>query len=83
MSLLPDTIILDKRLSDRAVRLYALFSFLSGEPTSRADLGGLLNCSADSIDRAVRELKQIGAVTVTTNVAPDGGLAASSYQVQR
>ena len=66
-AILPEWII-DAEISDRAVRLYAVLRrFANGElkaRPSRAKLAVRLRTSLSSIDRALRELQVIGAVTV-------------------
>lgn len=66
-AILPEWII-DAEISDRAVRLYAVLRrFANGElkaRPSRAKLALRLRTSLSSIDRALRELQVIGAITV-------------------
>lgn len=66
-AILPEWII-DAEISDRAVRLYAVLRrFANGElkaRPSRSKLAIRLRTSLSSIDRALRELQVIGAITV-------------------
>jgi hypothetical protein len=61
--------LLESAVSDRAIRLYALLRHHRNAATgqcnpSRKRLAGLLRCSKDSVDRALRELEEIRAVKV-------------------
>ncbi|WP_405490402.1 hypothetical protein [Nocardia sp. NBC_00511] len=66
-AILPEWVI-DAEISDRAVRLYAVLRrFANGElkaRPSRAKLAVRLRTSLSSLDRALRELQVIGAITV-------------------
>lgn len=66
-AILPEWVI-DAEISDRAVRLYAVLRrYANGEMKarpSRAKLAARLRTSLSSIDRALRELQAVGAVTV-------------------
>jgi hypothetical protein len=64
----PRTLTADSRLSDRAFRLFhVLHGYVdlpAGAVPSRAALASKLNCSVKSIDRAISELTELGALTV-------------------
>lgn len=76
--------LLRSKVSDRAVRLYALLSALSdatGVAVGRKELANDLRCSLDSLDRAKTELEEVGAVTITRGHDENGGLARNAYAV--
>jgi hypothetical protein len=79
------TWLLDAAVSDRAIRLFALLTRYAdrdgrGFPGRRA-LAERLRCSVDSLDRALRELVDAGAVRVEErwDVAGDGGRLTNDY----
>jgi hypothetical protein len=81
------TWLLDAAVSDRAIRLFALLTRYAdregrGFPGRRA-LAERLRCSVDSIDRALRELVDVGAVRVEErwDVAGDGGRLTNDYHL--
>jgi hypothetical protein len=75
--------VLESGVSSRAIHVYAVLSLLadggvggSGAMTrSRRGLAGRVDCSVDTLDRAVLELEAIGALdrSVTTDSAGDQG----------
>lgn len=74
-------------MSDRAIRLFALLTRYAdrdgrGFPGRRA-LAERLRCSVDSIDRALRELVDAGAVRVEErwDVVGDGGRLTNDYHL--
>lgn len=65
-----DEWLLDLRISDRAVRLYAILARYADNQThkafpSRGTLADRLHCSLASVDRAARELVNVGALSKT------------------
>jgi hypothetical protein len=73
--------VLDAEISDRAVRLYGLlgrYADAKGEAfPRRRTLAERLNCSINSLDRAVAELKSIGALETADRWRMDGGQSAN------
>ncbi len=73
--------VLDAEISDRAVRLYGLlgrYADAKGEAfPRRRTLAERLNCSINSLDRAVAELKSIGALETGERWRMDGGQSAN------
>ena len=61
-AVIPDRLILDRRVSDRAFRLYAL---LSETPQSRQELAKALGCSVSTVRNATAELVDAGYVEAT------------------
>jgi len=49
---------------------------------SRARLSRDLNMSTSSIDRAIKELKEINAVSVKGRIRPDGGRSSNIYELR-
>lgn len=77
--------VLEAPISDRAVRLYGILrryadQDLRAHPGRRA-LAERLRCSVDSVDRAVRELVQVGAMIVTPRRALDGDQLTNDYRL--
>lgn len=71
-------------ISDRAVRLYATLWCLADRDTDTTDvpksvLATALNCSASSIDRALRQLVASGYVTVSHRVSESGDPDSNEY----
>lgn len=67
--------VLDSGVSDRSLRLYALLGIYADKGTgeckpSRSTLAKRLKCSADSVDRAKRELLGIGALRWRQRTVP-------------
>jgi predicted DNA-binding transcriptional regulator YafY len=61
-SVIPDWVI-DSHISNGAFRLYALLAqYRNNNDVSRENLALRLKCSAKTVDRAMAELKAIGAV---------------------
>lgn len=78
----------EAKISDRAVRLYALLSGLRDYGTDMATLGRNrlardLNCSTDSLDRAKAELEEVGAISVVRVRSENGALGINAYKVHR
>lgn len=78
--------LLDDDVSDRAVRLYAVLARHADKETgdahpSRRRLAARCRCSADSIDRALKELVAVGAVSVEHRYSDDGDLTSNHYTV--
>lgn len=66
---IPQVLVRDSSVSDRAVRLYALLWTYSDERDreawpSRKDMAEVLGVSLDTIDRGVKELAERGAISV-------------------
>jgi Helix-turn-helix domain len=77
--------LLDSEVSDRAIRLYAILRrYADAAGTcfpSRTTLAARLRCSVDSVDRAVKELTTLEAVTVTGRIGSDGDQTSNLYIV--
>lgn len=73
-ALIPEWV-LDAEISDRAVRLYAVlgrYADNAGEShPSRTTLAKRVQCSRDSIDRAIRELEGVGALSAEPRYEDD------------
>lgn len=85
-SILPDWIRDASSLSDRAVRLWCvLYGFAdrtSGEAWPwRSTLAERMNCSTDSVDRAIGELVGVGAVEVVHRYLPNGQQGGNLYRL--
>lgn len=77
----------DSDISDRALRLYSVLAKFADSKTGQAFPGRTrlsreLKCSPKSVDRAVKELENIGAVRKTQRVK-DGRYQSSLYTVVR
>jgi hypothetical protein len=74
----PEWVLYHAKLSDRAIRLFAVLdrhAWSGSHHPSRADLGRLLRCSVDSVDRAIAELEKAEALEVERRpVAADRNL---------
>lgn len=72
-------------VSDRAVRLYAVLDDRAGEDRmvfpARRWLAEALRCSVDSVDRAMKELVDAGAVRVQYRHRTDGGQTSNDYEL--
>lgn len=79
--------VLDAEVSDRAVRLYAVLrryadsTHLTAWP-SRATLAERVRCSLDSVDRAMKELIAVGALSVRQRRGDDGSLTSNLYTLR-
>lgn len=84
--MIPHWLVLAPDVSSRAVRLYGILDAMSGGESvawpSRRKLSDILQCSTDSVDRAIRELVAVCAITVERRVGPDGGMAANIYRLR-
>lgn len=74
-------------IGDKALRLYAVLSRYADQSgkawPSRALLGRKMACTTKTIDRALEELAQIGAVKVTGRVRENGQRTSNAYFLQR
>ena len=79
------TWLLDAGVSTRAIALYGiLMSYADGRNQcwpSRKTLARRMRCSTDTVDRALAELRDAGALTIPQRVALDGGSMTSLYQL--
>lgn len=77
--------VLDAPISDRAVRLYGVLRRYADDVgkcwPSRAALADRLTCSADSIDRALAELDDLGAIRRQPR-ADDRGQTSNLYWIK-
>lgn len=78
--------VLELKISDRAVRLYALLAGMRNYSTNQTSLGRKLlakklRCSDDSLDRAKAELESTGAISVLRGVSDTGQLARNVYTI--
>lgn len=85
-SIVPEWV-LHSSISDRALRLYAVLARYADNDTlqafpSRTLLAKRANCSVKSIDRAIDELLQVGAIEKQRRVK-DGHYQSSLYTVRR
>lgn len=85
-SILPDWVIASD-VSDRAVRIYAVLAGFADNETltafpSRALLAKRVNSSLKSVDRALRELVDIGAIALEKRIK-DGVYQSSLYTIKR
>lgn len=67
-AIVPEWLLVDRPVSDRAVRLYALLALMADRTShaafpARKTLAQRLSCSVDSVDAAIRELALAGAIT--------------------
>ena len=85
-SIIPEWL-LDSGCSDKAIRLYAVLSRyadnddLTAYP-GRSTLAKRMGCHRATVDRAVEELQQLGAITKRVRVA-DGKYQSSLYTIRR
>lgn len=80
--------LLRTKVSDRAIRLYALLSALRDYDSNMATVGrkylsSELDCSLDSLDRAKAELKGVGAITVERAPSSNGEIGQNVYTIHR
>lgn len=85
-SILPDWVI-KSPVSDRAVRIYAVLAGFADSETltafpSRGLIAKLVNTSVKSVDRALRELLEIGAIESEKRIK-DGVYQSSLYTIKR
>lgn len=85
-AIIPDRLIRDLEVSDRAVRLYAILRRCADHATlvampTRGYLADTLGCSRDSIDRATRELVTAGWLTKTSRRLDDGTNDTNEYRL--
>ena len=85
-TVIPEWVLWHRDLSDRAVRLYGTLRRRAdqqgeGAFPARSTLAELLRCSLDSVDRALRELRDAGAVTWERRLDPAGDPTSSLYTV--
>lgn len=77
--------VLDAEISDRAVRVFSILSRYVGANDSawpsRTTMAGRINCSVDSLDRALKELVDIGAINIERRQREDGSYSSSRYYV--
>lgn len=83
-SVVPTWLVLSD-VSDRALRLYAVLAHYAGAKgaawPARSTLARDLRCSVSSIERALRELTALGAVSITQRRDAAGDLTSSLYTV--
>lgn len=79
--------ILAAKVSDRAVRLYAVLSRYADREgaahPARRTLAGDVGCSVDSVDRAIAELRLLQALEVTQRTDDAGDPTSNEYVVRR
>lgn len=73
--------LLESGVSDRAIRLFAYLGITPDISPTRKELAKALNCSDDSIDLALRDLRLAGALTVTPRFGDGGARIASAYAI--
>ncbi len=86
-SIIPEWL-LDVGVGDRAIRLYAVLGRYADKVTgfafpSRKTLSARLKCSIRSVDRAIEELQEVGALRVEHRRADDGDWQSNLYIVSR
>lgn len=78
--------LLDADVSDRAVRVFGVLSRYADRRgtahPSRTTLATRCRCSTDSIDRALKELEECGAVKVNRRIE-NGSYSTNEYVVMR
>lgn len=79
--------VLDAEISDRAKVLYAVLGRYADDEgkawPSRRTLAERLRCSPESIDRAVRELREVAALSIVERARPDGSRTSNEYTLYR
>lgn len=84
-AVVPEWLLDEPSVSDRAVRLYGVLRRYVGTNgvawPSRRKIAERLACSMDTIDRAVAELVAAGALRVERRHRDDGSLTSSSYSL--
>lgn len=80
--------LIESKVSDRALRLYALLSGMRDYGTDMATVGrkllaSKLGCSDDTLDRAKAELEKAQAITVERGTTEDGQIARNIYTIHR
>jgi hypothetical protein len=80
--------LIESKVSDRALRLYALLSGMRDYGTDMATVGrkllaSKLGCSDDTLDRAKAELEKVKAISVERGQAEDGQIARNVYTIHR
>lgn len=80
--------LIEAKVSDRAVRLYAILSWMRDYGTDMATVGrkmlaSKLGCSNDSLDRAKAELEEAEAITVERMRGENGGIERNVYTIHR
>lgn len=80
--------LLRTKVSDRAVRLYALLAAMRDYGTDMATVGRKrlareLGCSDDSLDRAKAELEKADAISVQRGEAAGGAIPRNIYTIHR
>jgi hypothetical protein len=73
---IPEVLVRDPKVSDRAIRIYALLWTYSGEKgrkawPSRREMSECLEVSVSTIDRGLRELEERGAIAVESDYNGD------------
>lgn len=58
-----------------------LIAQLDGAPCSKAEMASRIGCCVRSVDRAIKRLRQEGAIESVPTFAEDGGQGANSYRV--
>ena len=84
-SIVPEWVLYSS-ISDRGIRLYAVLARYANQAThtcfpARSTLAERLNCSTDSVDRALKELTDIGAVSIAAQFSDEGDRASNLYTV--
>jgi hypothetical protein len=86
-AIVPEWLLDEPGVSDRAVRVYArLARYADKNGTAfprRRTLADQCRCSIDSIDRAVKELEAVGALTVTRRRRGPGSASDTNLYVVR
>jgi hypothetical protein len=76
----------DSEISDGAHRLYAILARICGDKRvgwpSRSTLAKRARCSPDTVDRRVKELIEIGALTVEARFDEKGDRTSNLYRVR-
>jgi len=77
--------VLDAAISDKAVRLYLVLARYGGTSQarfpSRPTIAARLGCDTKTVDRAMKELVDIGAVQVTPRFRENGGRSSNAYKL--
>ncbi len=83
--MIPEWLVYDAGVSDKAIRLYLALQRHAGQAgecfPSKRRLAKLLNCSINTVDRARGDLVEAGALWVEPNFRDDGSQSSSDYHL--
>src|SRR5271154_4034073 len=80
---IPEWILDSSDLTDKAVRLFCVLDRYANDSgrafPGRTKLAERLGCSPNSLDRALAELVEVGALVVESRYREDGGRTSNDY----